>query len=139
MQRFLHCAGPVIGRLLLASIFVVAGIQKILGFQGTVAYMASKGLPATSILLVLTILIELGGGLLIAVGLWARWAALAIFLFLIPVSLVFHPFWTMEGAEASTQMISFLKNLAIMGGMAYIAAYGSGPFSLKGTAARADE
>ncbi len=60
----------------------------------------------------------------------ARWAALAILLFLIPVTLIFHPYWTFEGQEARHQFHSFFKNLAIMGGMAYILAYGSGPLSL---------
>ncbi|MCI0401083.1 MAG: DoxX family protein [Gammaproteobacteria bacterium] len=122
--------GPLVGRVLLAGLFIIAGVEKLMGFDGTAAVMASKGLPMVNLLLVATILIELGGGLLIALGWQARWGALAIFLFIIPVTLVFHAFWTFEGAEHTQQVHSFLKNLAIMGGMLYIMAAGSGPYSL---------
>ena len=127
---FMKRYGPLVGLLLLASIFNIAGLEKIAGFDGTVKFMASKGLPMVNLLLVATIMIELGGGLLIALGWHARRGALAIFLFIIPVTLVFHAFWTFEGAEYTHQMHSFLKNLAIMGGMLYIMAAGSGRYSL---------
>jgi len=122
--------GPLIGRILLSAIFILAGFNKITGFENTAGYMASKGLPMTDVLLVLTIIIELGGGILILIGWQARWAATVIFLFLIPVTVIFHPFWTMEGQEAMHQYHSFMKNLAIMGGMMYIMVYGAGPLSL---------
>jgi putative oxidoreductase len=118
------------GRILLALIFVLSGFNKITGFAGTAAYMASKGLPMTDVLLVLTILIELGGGLMLIFGYRARLAAVVIFLFLIPVTIVFHNFWAAPAAEAQMQMIMFMKNLAIMGGMLCIAAFGAGRYSL---------
>ncbi|HLA75459.1 MAG TPA: DoxX family protein [Gammaproteobacteria bacterium] len=121
---------PLLGRALLALIFILSGFNKITGFAQTAGYMASKGLPMVEILLPLTILVELGGGLLILVGWRAHWAATVIFLFLIPVTFIFHPFWAVDPAEAQSQMINFMKNLAIMGGMLYIMAYGSGPYSL---------
>jgi putative oxidoreductase len=117
--------GPLLARVMLAHIFILSGFGKISGFAGTAGYIASKGLPMADVLTVLTIVIELGGGLLILVGWQARWAATAIFLFIIPVTLIFHPFWV-QG-----ESISFMKNLAIMGGMMMIIAYGSGPYSLK--------
>lgn len=122
--------GPLIGRILLSAIFILAGFNKINGFEGTAAYMTAKGLPMSEVLLVLSIMIELGGGLLILVGWQARWAATAIFLFIIPVTLVFHPFWSFEGQQAMLQYHNFMKNLAIMGGMMYIMVHGSGPLSL---------
>ncbi len=122
--------GPLLGRFLLSLIFIISGWNKIGGFESTAGYMASKGLPFTEILLVITIIIELGGGLMILLGWQARWAATAIFLFLIPVTLIFHPFWSFEGMEASSQFNSFFKNIAIMGGMVYIMVFGSGPLSL---------
>ncbi|MDH5648454.1 MAG: DoxX family protein [Gammaproteobacteria bacterium] len=122
--------GPLMGRILLAVIFVLAGFNKITGFAGTAGYMASKGLPMADVLLVLTIIIELGGGLLIIVGWQARWAAAALFLFMIPVTLVFHNFWAVEAAQQTLERIMFMKNLAIMGGMLYIVAHGSGPYSM---------
>ena len=122
--------GPLLGRILLSAIFILAGINKITGFGSTALYMTSKGLPMTELLLILTIIIELGGGILLLIGWQARWAAAAIFLFMVPVTLIFHPFWIMDGQEATTQYHKFMKNLAIMGGMMYVMVYGSGPFSL---------
>lgn len=121
---------PLVGRALLSSIFVIAGWGKITGFSGTAAYMASKGMPMPDVLLVPTIIIELGGGLMLLLGWKARWAALAIFLFVIPTTLIFHAFWAVDAAQVQNQMINFMKNLAIMGGMLYVVAYGSGPCSL---------
>jgi putative oxidoreductase len=118
------------GRVLLALIFVLSGFNKISGFAGTAAYMASKGLPMAEILLVPTILIELGGGLMLIFGYRARLAAAVLVLFLIPVTLVFHNFWAAPAAEAQMQMINFMKNLAIMGGMLCVAAFGAGRYSL---------
>lgn len=123
---FLKQNGPFVGRILLAIIFIISGFNKISGWDGTLGYMASKGLPMTEVLLGLTILIELGGGLMIALGLYARFAAFVIFLFLIPVTLIFHPFWA-----DPEEMNTFLKNVAIMGGMLYIVTFGSGAYSIK--------
>ena len=122
----LNQCGPLVGRTFLALVFIIAGFGKITGWEGTLGYMASKGLPMTEALLALTILIELGGGLLLLLGFQARWAALALFLFLIPVTLIFHPFWA-----DPEQYNAFMKNLAIMGGMLYIMTFGSGPYSLQ--------
>ncbi|MGB8856600.1 MAG: DoxX family protein [Burkholderiales bacterium] len=121
---------PLIGRALLAIIFIISGFGKITGFGGTAGYMASKGVPMAEVLLIPTILIELGGGLMILLGWKARWAALAIFLFLIPTTVIFHGPWQFPAAEAQGQMIHFMKNLAIMGGMLLVFAHGSGPFSI---------
>jgi putative oxidoreductase len=120
----------LVGRILLGLIFVLSGFQKLTGFSGAVGAIASKGLPMPEVLAVLTIAIELGAGLLLVVGLKARWAGLLLFLFIIPVSLTFHNFWTMEGAAAAMNKIQFLKNVAIMGGMLMVAAFGPGRYSV---------
>lgn len=125
--------GPLLGRLLIAVLFIPAGLMKISGFDTTAAYMAAKGLPLVPLLLVLTILIEAGGGLLILLGWRAREAALVLFLFLIPVTVIFHGFWNLEDAARLEQQRAFMKNLAIMGGLLMVAAFGSGPFSLERT------
>jgi putative oxidoreductase len=117
-------AAALVGRILLAVIFIKSGWGKIGGFEGTAGYMASKGLPLVPVLLALTILIELGGGLLLAIGYKARWAALVIFLFLIPVTFIFHPF------TDPAQVNAFMKNVAIMGGMLVVFAFGPGALSL---------
>lgn len=122
---------PLVGRLLIASIFLISGFKKILGFTATAGFMASKGLPMADALLVATILIELGGGLMLVVGWQARWGATALLLWMIPVTYVFHAFWAVPEEEVRMQTIQFQKNLAIMGGLLYILAFGSGPYSLR--------
>ena len=123
-------AVALVGRILLAAIFIISGFLKIGGFAGTAGYMASKGLPMPQVLLVLTIALELGGGILIAIGFKARWVALLFFLWLIPTTLIFHPFWGIDAAQVQNQMNNFLKNVSIMGGMLLLFAYGPGAYSL---------
>ena len=93
--------------------------------------MAQANLPMVKILYVLTVIVELGGGLLILVGWKARWAALVVCLFLIPVTLTFHWEWGNRMQERA-----FWKNLAIMGGLLMVAAFGPGPISIDGQARR---
>jgi putative oxidoreductase len=123
--------GPLAGRIMLALLFLIAGFGKIGNFAGTAGFMASKGIPLAEIALVLTIAIEIGGGVMLVIGWKARWAALAIFLFLIPATLIFHNFWAAEAAQFQNQMNHFLKNVCILGAMLYIMAFGSGPLSLE--------
>jgi putative oxidoreductase len=125
-------AAALIGRILLGLIFVISGFGKIGGYAGTAGYMASQGLPLVSILLPLTILVELGGGLLLMAGWKVRWVALVFVLFLIPVTIVFHNPAGLDPAQAQQQMINLLKNLAIMGGMLQVVAFGAGAWSLDG-------
>jgi putative oxidoreductase len=120
----------LVGRILLAAIFIISGFGKITGWDGTAAYMASKGLPMVQVLLALTIAIELGGGILLAIGYKARWAAFVIFLFTIPVTFVFHNFWAVDPAQVQMQQINFLKNLAMMGGLLMVVAFGPGTYSV---------
>lgn len=122
--------GLLIGRLLLAYIFVTSGWGKLMGFAGTAGYMAAKGLPMTEVLLVGVIAVELVGGLMLAVGWKARWAAWAIFFFVLLASLIFHAFWSVPAEEVRMQTIQFNKNLAIMGGLLYVAFTGPGRLSL---------
>ena len=122
--------GPLGGRILLSLMFIMSGWGKITGFAGTAAYMASRGMPHPELLLPFAIAIELGGGLMLLTGWKARLAASAIFLFIIPTTLIFHNFWAADAASAQNQMIHFMKNVTIMGGMLYVAAFGAGPLSL---------
>jgi putative oxidoreductase len=126
LERF----GTLVGRCLLGLLFIVSGIGKITGYSATAGYMAGHGLPFVSLLLPLTILVELGGGLMLVVGWRARWAALVLFLFLIPTTVIFHNFWAVPVEQIQGQKIHFLKNLAIMGGMLYVTVFGSGPLSV---------
>ena len=131
MNTQLQNASLLAGRVLLAALFVVSGVGKIGSFAGTAGYMASAGLPFVDALLVLTIAVELGGGLLLVLGWKARWAALVLFLFLIPATLIFHAFWSAPAPQAAMQQIQFLKNLAIMGGMLLLGASGPGAWALE--------
>jgi putative oxidoreductase len=130
MNANLSNTAALAGRVLLGLLFIISGFGKITGYEGTAGYMAAKGLPMVSVLLPLTIAIELGGGLLLALGWKARWTALVFFLFLVPVTFVFHAFWGIDPKEAATQQINFLKNLSIMGGMLMVFAHGPGAYSL---------
>ena len=120
----------LVGRILLGALFILSGFGKITGYDGTAGYMASKGMPFVNVLLPAAIAVELGGGLLLAVGYKARWAALAIFLFLIPTTLIFHAFWGIDPKEAAMQQINFLKNVSIAGGMLMVFAHGPGAYSV---------
>ncbi len=122
--------GLLLGRLMLAYIFVLSGFGKIGGFAGAAGYMAKYGMPMVEPLLVAAIVIELVGGLMLAVGWKARWAAWAIFLFLIPTTLIFHAYWAVPPEQVMMQTIQFQKNLAIMGGMLFVAFCGAGRLSL---------
>lgn len=122
---------PLLGRILVGQLFLLSGLGKILAFGPTAGYMASKGLPMIQLLLVLTIVIEVGGGLMIIFGWRAKIAAAILFLWLIPTTFIFHNFWAVPDAEKMMQQINFQKNLAIMGAMLFIYTFGSGPYSLK--------
>ncbi len=130
-MQIINKFGPLVGRVLMAIIFLLSGINKIGGFAGTAGYMASKGLPMADVLLVITIIIEIGAALMLIVGWKARFAAAVVFLWMIPVTLVFHNFWAAPAAQYQVQMIMFMKNLAMMGGMLYVVAFGSGPVSME--------
>ncbi len=130
MNTNLQNAATLAGRFLLATIFVVSGFGKITGFEGTAGYMASKGMPMAQVLLAGAIVVELVGGLLLVAGWKARWAALAIFLFLIPATLIFHNPAGLDAQAAQDQMIHLMKNLSIMGGMLLVAGFGPGAWSV---------
>jgi putative oxidoreductase len=120
----------VVGRFLLALMFVMSGFTKLTGFAGTVGYIQSKGLPAAELLAALTVVLELGGGLALMAGFKARWVALAMGLFTILVSFIFHNFWAVPEAQKMVQQLMFMKNLSVAGGLLLVAALGAGPASV---------
>jgi putative oxidoreductase len=123
--------GPPIGRVLLALIFIVSGLGKITGFEGTVGYMQAYSMPMTQALLVLAIIIELGGGILVAIGWKARWGAAALGLFVIIVTLIFHRFWAVPEDQVMLQQVMVMKNLSILGGLLYVMAHGPGRWAVE--------
>lgn len=130
------------GRVLLAVIFAVSGMMKLAAPTATATYIASHGLPVPLAAGLLAGLLELAGGVLLAVGFQTRWAALVLAAFLVPVTAIFHNPLGLSGAEAQLQIAQVLKNLAIMGGLLFVAGTGPGPFSLEaraGSPARASD
>lgn len=113
----------LIARLLMAQIFLVAGIGKIPGYAATAAYMESMGVPG--MLLPLVILLEIGGALALILGWQTRLAALALSGFCVLTALIFH-----SNFAEQMQMIIFMKNLVMAGGLLLLAVHGAGHFSL---------
>ena len=107
-------------------------MRKITGFDGTVGYIASKGLPLPQLAALGAIVVELGGGLMLVAGWKARWAATAMFVFTAMAALIFHNFWAASANDVQNQMIHFMKNVSMLGGLLYVAVHGSGPLSLDG-------
>jgi putative oxidoreductase len=122
----------LIGRVLLAWLFVPAGWSKIMGFAGTAGYIASKGVPFPEVCAALAIAAEVGLGLALLVGLKARWAALGLALFVVVITPIFHNYWAMPEAQVMMQKQAFNKNLAILGGLLVVAAFGAGALSVDG-------
>lgn len=116
MNNFSKLSYPL-ARAFLGALFFISGIYKIIGFSYVAGWMASTGVPMASALLAVTIVIEIGGGLMLITGWKAKYAALVVGLFLIPVTFVFHAFWSADAASYQNQLTQFLKNLAILGGM----------------------
>ncbi|HXN18296.1 MAG TPA: DoxX family protein [Candidatus Binatus sp.] len=128
---------PLAGRILLSVVFLVSGFFKIGGYTQLVGYAASKGLPMASVAIACAAVLELAGGLAILVGFQTKIAAWILFLYLIPTTFFFHNFWALQGAEQQDNMIHFLKNVAIMGGLVILAANGPGPYSVDHSRAKA--
>ena len=124
--------GVLLGRICLATIFLQSGYDKVFNFGRTVKLMAAMGIPIPEILLVPVITILLAGGVMLLIGWKARWAALALIVFTIPATLVFHSFWAYPEAQFVNQFHHFFKNLAILGGLLLVLGMGSGGMSLDG-------
>ena len=118
------------GRVLLALLFLPAGIGKIGGFAGTVGYIGSVGLPLPQLAAVLAIVVEVGGGLALLAGYGTRLAALALALFTLVASFLFHNFWAMPPEQVMMQQLMFFKNIAVVGGLLVLAAHGAGAYSV---------
>ncbi len=121
---------PLVGRILLAAIFLVAGSRKILAFAGTVGYLAKLGFPAPEVMAVIAIVIEIGGSILLIIGWRARWIAWLLMLFVLVATFAAHRFWEFDASQYNNQLNHFLKNVAILGGLLFLAAFGPGPSSV---------
>ena len=122
----------LVGRALIALLFIPAGWSKIAGFSGVVGYIASKGVPLPEVCAALAIAAELGLGLLLLVGFKARWAALGLAIFVAVITPIFHGYWAVPEAQKMMQQQAFNKNIAVVGGLLIAAAFGAGRFSFDG-------
>jgi putative oxidoreductase len=114
----------LIGRLFMAFLFLASAFGKITNFDGTVGYMETHGVPAAILLCAAAAAVEALGGISLALGFQARWAAAALAGYVVVASLMFH--------TSPDQRIHLLKNFAVIGGLLQIAAFGSGGLSLEG-------
>jgi putative oxidoreductase len=140
-----------LGRALLSIIFIASGIHKILNWQATEQYynqgltdwltlsvgdpglqnMIEFGLSNAFFLLLLAVILETVGGVLVFLGIWVRLGAVFLMIFLVPVTFAFHHFWQIEGPDRQMQMINFMKNVSIFGGLLLLLAFGKGRKSEK--------
>lgn len=120
----------LLARLLLAALFLPAGISKIGGFAGTAGYIGSVGLPMPELGAAIAIAVEVLGGIALVVGFGTRWAALALAVFTLVASIFFHAYWALPAEQQMMQQLMFMKNIGVVGGLLALTAFGAGAFSL---------
>ncbi len=119
-----------VGRLLLALLFLPAGIGKITGFAGTVGYIGSVGMPLPTVAAAIALTIEVLGGLALVLGWGTRFAALVLAFFTLVASFYFHAYWSVPAEQQMVTQLLFFKNIAVVGGLLVLAAFGPGAWSV---------
>ena len=119
----------LLGRILLAVLFIPAGFQKFGAIEGTAGYIAAMGLPASTLLAWAAAIFEVVAGIAILVGFQTKWASLALAAFCVFTGFVFH-YAAVAGDTSGMQMIMFMKNLSLAGGFLVLAASGAGAYSV---------
>lgn len=127
----LQNVSTLLGRILIAALFIPAGISKIGGFEGTVGYIASVGLPLATVGAIVAILVEVVAGAALLVGYRTKQAALVLALFTLVATVLFHNFWAMPADQAFMQQLMFMKNIAVVGGLLVVAALGGGAWAIQ--------
>jgi putative oxidoreductase len=120
------------GRLLMAWLFLPAGISKLTGFAGTVGYISSVGLPMPQVAAALALVVEIVGGLALIAGFGTRVAAIVLAVFTLVASYFFHAYWALPADQQMIPHLLFMKNMAVAGGLLTIAAWGAGAWSVDG-------
>jgi putative oxidoreductase len=120
----------LVGRILLATVFLVAGIRKLMAVAGSTGYLAKLGFPAPEALIWVAIAIEIGCALLLILGWQTRRISWLLIVFVAIATAMAHRFWEFPDAQYAAQMNNFLKNLAIVGGLLYVIAFGPGMLSV---------
>ena len=129
-MNFSNAVFPLAARVLLAALFLPAGLSKIGGFEGTVGYIASVGLPLATVGAIIAIVVEVLGGAALIAGIGTRIAAVVLAVFTLVASLFFHNFWAMPAEQQFVQQLMFMKNMGVVGGLLALAALGAGRWSL---------
>jgi len=120
----------LVGRVLLAWLFLPAGIGKLTGFAGTVGYITSVGMPMPQVAAAVALVVEIAGGLALVLGFGTRVAALVLAFFTLVASFYFHAYWSLPADKQMVQQLLFNKNVAVVGGLLVLAAFGAGAWSL---------
>ena len=123
-------------RVLFAVLFIPAGLNKLSGFEGTVGYIASAGLPLPAVGAVIAIVVEVVIALALLVGYRTRIAAAVLAVFTLAASVFFHAYWAVPADKVMVQQLMFFKNMGVVGGLLALAAFGAGKWSLDGRSAR---
>lgn len=118
------------GRLLMALLFLPAGIDKVTGFAGTVGYISSVGLPMPQLGAVVALVVEIVGGVALIAGYGTRAAAIVLAAFTLVASFFFHAYWAVPADQQLIPQLLFYKNMAVIGGLLTIAAWGAGAWSV---------
>lgn len=121
----------LLGRIGLGLLFLWSGYGKIAYTAANVGYMQAYGVPAADILIWPAALVEVVAGAMLVLGWKARWAALALIVFTVPATFIFHAYWGVPADQVMNQQIHFMKNLAIVGGLLSVLAHGAGRLALE--------
>ena len=122
----------LVGRILIAYLFIPAGIGKLMGFAGTVGYITSMGLPLPQVGAAIAVIVELGLGIALLLGYKTRVVAIVMALFTVAAAVFFHKYWSAPDAMKMMQQINFNKNIAIAGGLLALAGFGACRLSIDG-------
>jgi putative oxidoreductase len=128
----------LLGRFAIAALFLPAGLNKLMGVEGTTGYFVSLGLPAAAVLVWVVIAIEVLGGLALILGYRTRLVAIGLAAFTLFASIAGHAFWAAPADAAFIAQLLFFKNIAIIGGLLVLASSGAGSISIDGRKTKAD-
>jgi putative oxidoreductase len=122
----------LLGRLLIVALFLPAGLSKLTGFESTVGYFDSLGIPLATLAVVVTIVIEVVGSIALLLGFQTRLAAIVLAVFTLTATLIGHAYWAAPADQAFVQQLMFFKNIAVVGGLLALVSVGAGSLSIDG-------
>lgn len=130
MHNTMSNALALVGRVLVAWLFIPAGFSKIAGFSGAVGYATAMGMPMPEVGVAAGMVMELVGGILLLIGWMTRPAAVVLAFFTLAATVIFHAYWAAPAEQAMMQELLFNKNIAVVGGLLVLAAFGAGGWSV---------